>query len=62
MAFPSPILARNVFGSNAAFLLFFTKKSSSPDEARIKAGQSGIKSDNHTPIPTPKKIFWPGSR
>ena len=33
---------RNVFGSNAAFLLFFTKKSSSPDEARIKSGQSGI--------------------
>jgi hypothetical protein len=53
-------LARNVFGSNAAFLLFFTKKSSSPDEARIKAGQSGIKSDNHTPIPTPKKNILAG--
>ena len=25
MVFPSPTLARNVFGSNAAFLLFFTK-------------------------------------
>ena len=35
---PIPTLARNVFGSNAAFLLFFTKKSSSPDEARIKSG------------------------
>jgi hypothetical protein len=54
MVFPSPTLARNVFGSNAAFLLFFTKKSSSPDEARSHVRQSGINSGNHTAIPTPK--------
>ena len=53
MVFPSPILARNVFGSNAAFLLFFTKKSSSPDEARIMPGNRGSTS-NHTAIPAPK--------
>src|ERR1700722_12308205 len=41
MVFPSPTLARNVFGSDAAFLLFFTKKSSSPDEARIMSGNRG---------------------
>ena len=39
--FPIAYLARNVFGSNAAFLLFFTKKSFSPDEARIMSGNRG---------------------
>src|ERR1700723_3092602 len=53
MVFPSPTLARNVFGSNAAFLLFFTKKSSSPDEARI-TGNRGSTRANHTAIPTPE--------
>src|ERR1700733_11065662 len=53
MVFPSPTLARNVFGSNAAFLLFFTKKSSSPDEATI-TGNRGSTRANHTAIPTPE--------
>ena len=54
MVFPSPTLARNIFGSNAAFLLFFTKKSSSPDEARIMQAIGDQLVANHTAIPTPK--------
>ena len=54
MVFPSPILARNVFGSNAAFLLFFTNDVLFPGRSQDHVRQSGINSGNHTAIPTPK--------
>ena len=58
--FPSPTLARNVFGSNAAFLVFFTKKPLFPERAQDQVRAIGIGQSYSDP--TPKIISWPASR